>query len=155
MTLIANPIVDDKFWIVEHDGKKIATIQTTTHGVVFVHNESREPFASIKTLCNKYDITIKEAPKAKRKNTKQVDDYPCDVEPFNALYDVSKKIPVFTKEADSKSFFCAGHYLIKTNSTWIPTYCPKLILLNRSEFLGPFRTKTEMNEALKKARSKR
>lgn len=155
MALTANTVVDNKFWIVEQDGKKVATIQTTNFGVVFVVGEKREPHASIKTLCKKYDISIKKSPKKSQSSTQSVDGYPCDVVPFNALYDVSKKLPVYTKDPDSKSFFCAGHYLVKNNSTWIPTYCPKLIMLNRSEFRGPYRTKDELNTALKAIRANR
>lgn len=154
MALTANPVVNGKFWIVEKDGKKVATIQTTNFGVVYVVGEKREPHASIKTLCKHYDIVIKQA-RSKKSDDKSVDGYPCDIVPFNALYDLSKNLPVYTKEQNSKSFFCAGHYLIKANATWIPSFCPKLIFLNRSEFMGPFHTKEEMNQALKNVRSKK
>ena len=50
MTLTAKPIVKNKFWIVEEDGKKIATIQRNTQGVVYVHNNERKLFENIKKL---------------------------------------------------------------------------------------------------------
>ena len=155
MPLTANTIVDDKFWIVEQEGSKIATIQATHFGFVYVKEEKREPFASFKSLCSKYDIKISSTATKKVSDAKSIDGYPCDCVPHNPLFDYTKKLPVFTKEPDSKSFYCAGYYLIKTSLTWAPTFCPKLIALNRSEFNGPYRSKAEMDQALKKLRSKK
>lgn len=155
MTLTAKPVVQNKFWIVEQDGKKVATIQTTENGVVFVHNEHREKFPSIKLLGSKYNITFKKETAAPVVDEFQVDGYPCDIKPHNALLDISKKLPVFTKTESSKSFFCAGHYLIKFNAGYVPSFCPKLITLNRYDYLGPFHSKAEMQAAAKSAKEKK
>jgi hypothetical protein len=155
MTLTAKPVVKNKFWIVEQDGEKVATIQSTVDGVVFVHNEQRERFASIKLLGTKYNITFSNAATPEPANEFQVDGFPCDIKPHNALLDISKKLPVFTKTESSKSFFCAGHYLIKFNVGYVQSFCPKLITLNRYEYLGPFASKAEMQAAAKAAKEKK
>jgi len=49
----------------------------------------------------------------------------------------------------SKSYFCAGYYLVKFANNWAKAYCPKLITLQRYEFQGPFRTKEDMTEQLR------
>ena len=67
-------------------------------------------------------------------------DYPVDVEkPFNKMYYVKKKVPIYTKEEKSKSFYCAGHYLVYKKS-WSVLFCPKLITLEKYKFHGPFET---------------
>ena len=38
MTIEARPVVKNKYWIVEKDGEKIATIQAANDGVVFVQD---------------------------------------------------------------------------------------------------------------------
>jgi len=145
MSLTAKPIIKNKFWVVEHDGEQVATILTSPEGVTFVHNEKREKFVSIKLLKDKYNITI-----AKERNTKRASQvsydvygFPCDHKPHNSLLNVAKKLPVYTKTPKSKSFYCAGHYLVKVSNIYSHTYCPKLITMSRYEFIGPFYTKAD------------
>jgi len=66
-------------------------------------------------------------------------DYPCDTEPFNKMFYLKKKTPIYTKERKSKSYYCAGHYLIKKKG-WKHEFCPKLITLEKYQFHGPFDT---------------
>jgi hypothetical protein len=152
MSLTATPVVKNKFWVVEKDGKQIATIQTSPIGVTYVHNEKREQFVSIKLLKAKHNISFLKGPSRKKKSdiSHEVSSYPCDHVPHNALFNVAMKLPVYTKTKKSKSFFCAGYYLIRFNNGFVPSYCPKLITLNRYEFRGPFHSKTEMKAAAKK-----
>jgi len=56
---------------------------------------------------------------------------------------------VFTKGRKSKSFFCAGYYIVKFNNGWVKSYCPKLITLNRYPYAGPYKTQQEMLENLR------
>ena len=154
MNLVAKTIVKNKFWIVEKDGQKVATIQTNPEGVTLVQNEKRENFVSIKLLTAKYSILFTKEPKKVKVPAVsfEVNGYPCNHKPLNALFNVTKKLPVFTKTAKSKSFFCAGHYLIKYNTGFLYAYCPKLITLNRYEFVGPFFTKNETKDYLKSSK---
>jgi len=154
--LVAKPIVKDKFWIVEEDnGNKVATIQTTEDGVVFVHDQHREKFPSIKVLGKQYNILFDKTKVAKQK--KKADDeyhvheFPTSFKPFNELYDVAKKLPIFTKTSKSKSFYCAGYYIVQFNNGWVKSVSPKLITLNRYPFKGPFKDKFEMQEQLRLA----
>ncbi len=149
--LTAKTVIKNKFWIVEKDGDKIATIQTSPVGVSFVSNDFREQFASISMLKDKYNIVFDKVKKVPKKSeiSHEVNGYPCDHKPCNALLNLAKKLPVFTKTEKSKSFFCAGHYLIKFNLGFIHAYCPKLITLNRYEFRGPFMTKQQAKEFAK------
>jgi hypothetical protein len=151
MNLIAKSIIKNKFWIVERNGKQVATIQTYPEGVAFVQDEKREQFVSIKLLKKKYNIKFDTVKKAKKASmlSHEVSGYPCDHKPFNALFNVAMKLPVFTKTTKSKSFFCAGYYLVKFNIGYVQSYCPKLITLNRYEFVGPFHTKADSKEYLK------
>ena len=149
--LTATPVIKNKFWIVEKDGKQVATIQTSPAGVAYVHNEKREQFVSINLLKAKHNISFIKGPAKKKKPeiSHEVSSYPCDHLPHNALFNVSKKLPVYTKTAKSKSFYCAGHYLSRFNTNFVQAYCPKLITLSRYEFHGPFHSKTEVKEFAK------
>ncbi len=147
--LKARPVVKNKFWIVERDGEKIATIQAVDEGgLVFVDGSQRQPYASIKSIKNKLNIVFDRGPKITQDPSNEVYGYPASTRVYNCLYDVSKRLPIYTKNSKSKSFYCAGHYGIKFNHTWTKAYCPKLITLQRYEFQGPYKTKAELDAAL-------
>ena len=141
--LTAKPVVRNKFWIVEKDGEKIATIHSTLVGVTLVKDNAREEFASFNLLAKKYKIQIAKATAASKKKVTTVYDYRCDGTPYNQLFDLSMRVPVYTKSPTSRSYFCAGHYLVKIENEFIPMFCPKKITLNRYEFKGPFHTITK------------
>lgn len=147
--LVAKPIVKNKFWVVEDSGEKVATIQATNNGVVYVHDDQREHFSSVSVLKQKYNIKFGTAPKTTATLKNHVYGFPIKGRAYNQVWDVQRKIPVYTKTAKSRSFFCAGYYLIKLNDCWSVTFCPKNIALNRYQFVGPFQTEAEAEQSLK------
>jgi hypothetical protein len=152
--VIAKPVVKNKFWIVESAGEKIATIQAVEEGgFVYVHDDQREMFSSIKVLSKHYNIEFVKAEKTKpvKQDVYEVYGFPTNSAPNNEVLDVQRYLPIYTKGTKSKSFFCAGYYIIKFSSTWVRAYCPKLITLNRYEYQGPFKTQERMIDAMKEA----
>jgi hypothetical protein len=148
---IAKPVVKNKFWVVEDQGTRVATIQAVEDGsFVYVHDDQRERFTSIKILSKQYNITFdKVNKKATKVSGNDIHGYPTQAKPHN-LYDVTRRLPVYTKTAKSKSYFCAGYYIVQFESYWAKAYCPKLITLNRYPFRGPFATQEEMLQELRK-----
>jgi hypothetical protein len=150
--LIAKVVTKNKFWIVEQNGQKVATIQATSSGVTFVQNEHRESFMNIASLTVKHNIRFaKDTPAPHHKKGEisyDINGYPCDNKPVNPVFDVQRKLPIYTKTSKSKCHFCAGHYLIKFNSGFVHSYCPKLLTLSRYEYHGPFITKQQAESAM-------
>lgn len=152
--MIAKPIVKNKMWIVESAGTKVGNIMSVDEGgVVYLHDDQRELFPSIKILQKKYNIEFVKAekPRKVKQDVYDVYGFPTNSAPNNEVLDVQRYLPIYTKGAKSKSFFCAGYYIIKFSSTWVRAYCPKLITLNRYEYQGPFKTQERMIEAMKEA----
>lgn len=152
--LIAKPVVKNKFWIVESSGTKVGNIQAIDEGgFVYVHDNAREMFPSIKLLSKQYNIEFVKAekPKKEKLDIYEVYNFPTPHRPHNEVLDVQRYLPIYTKTSKSKSFFCAGHYIIKFSETWVRAYCPKLITLNRYEYQGPFKTQERMLEAMREA----
>ena len=148
--LIAKPVIKNKFWVVEDSGQKIATIQAKDDGgYAYVHDEQREYFPSVKNLKLKYNIKFGTADKVKKENIKTVYGYPVTGRAFNQVWDVQRKLPIFSKTPKSKSLFCAGYYLIKLNSVWSESFCPKNITIARYQYVGPFTTKDAMQSYFK------
>lgn len=146
MMLEARPIIKNKFWIVEDQGEKVATIQAAPDGVVLVQGAAREKFVNFKLLSNKYNIKAGKAVKPLRSAAKgyHIYDFPTDCKPHNELYDVRRRLPFYTKTAKSKSFFCAGYYAVQINGHWKEQFCPKSITINRYDYHGPYKTEAEM-----------
>jgi hypothetical protein len=149
--LKATPVVKNKFWIVERDGEKVATIQTTDDGIVWVDDSHREKYPTIKMLKDKHSVEfMRGSRKSTPAPTHEVNGFPASGRPHNPLFDVTKRLPIYTKDNKSKSFYCAGYYLIRLNNHWSKAYCPKLITLQRYESAGPFKTTEEQLEVLRK-----
>ena len=148
--LIAKPVIKNKFWVVEESGNKIATIQARDDGgYAYVHDEQREYFPSVNNLKQKYNIKFSNLEKPKKENNKTVYGYPITGKAYNQVWDVQRRLPIYSKTSNSKSLFCAGYYLIKLNHEWTENFCPKNITLGRYEYLGPFKTKNEIQQMLK------
>lgn len=150
MTIKAKPVLDDKFWIVEDSGVRIGTLSKNEDGflvsrsgkVDFYKNENQ-----LKRKFGKNFLTAKIVAKDKQDNL-SVHGFPTRSVPYNSMYDIQRKLPLFTKSEKSKSVYCAGYYLIKFNVNWLKSFCPKLITVERNEYIGPFKTELEMKAAL-------
>lgn len=150
--LKATAVVKNKFWIVEQDGKKVATIQTTEDGVVWVDGSSRrEKFATIKMLRDRHNVEFDRTHSHQPQEEPGVYGYPVQGRYYNELYDVTRRVPIYTTKPRSKSYYCAGYYLVQMGNSWIREFCPKLIALQRYQFQGPFRTEQEQIEQLRKS----
>lgn len=62
-----------------------------------------------------------------------------------------ENLPCFTKTPTSKTFFAAGYYGINfENGGWMDAFCPKLSTLRKYEYIGPFKTETDVQIAVKR-----
>ena len=152
---IAKPVVKNKFWVVEDHGHRVATIQATVDGgFVYVHNEEREHIPSLKVLKQKYNIKFGNIDKSSKPEINTVYGFPVTGRAYNQVYDVQRKLPVYSKTTKSRSMFCAGYYLVQINQEWIEYFCPKNITLNRYPFLGPYKTDQEIKQHRKELYAK-
>ena len=150
--LHAKPIIDNKFWIVEKDGTKFATLRKNEDNKFIMSNEKGvRIYDTRKSLTDQFGkdfFIVKIVKEANNANPLEVHGYPTSAEPHNAMYDIQKKLPLFTKSEDSKSLYCAGYYVIKFDKGWVKSFCPKKITLERYEYQGPFKTELEMRQRL-------
>lgn len=150
--LHAKAIIDDKFWIVEQNGVKFATLRKNEENKFIMSNENgikiyQSESALKKTFGNDF-FTVRIIKEAEHAEPNEVHGCPTSVRPHNAMYDITKKLPLFTKSSDSKSLYCAGYYTIKFEKGWVKSFCPKLITLQRYDYRGPMKTELEMKQVL-------
>lgn len=152
MTLKAKPVLKDRFWIVEEDGQKIGTMSRNEEDkYMFSSRMETCFFDNTKQMKRKFGIDIEwgEANTNIESTTDHsVHGYPTSVTPYNSMYDVKRKLPLFTKSEKSKSLYCAGYYVIRFDKGWVKSFCPKLITIERYDSKGPFKTELEMRQEL-------
>jgi hypothetical protein len=157
MTLKAKPVVKDKFWIVENDEERIGTMSWNDDRYMFSSRVETCFFDNKRQMKKKFggDIIWTEPETISEKTNEDclVHGFPTSVTPYNTMYDVKQKLPLFTKSNKSKSAYCAGYYIIKFEKGWVKSFCPKLITIERNPSKGPFKTEIEMRQELRRAKS--
>lgn len=155
--LKAKEILKDKFWIIEDEGIRIGTLSVNEDKYMFSGPEGTKYFDSERALKKTFgkDILITEVvDNTSVQVDKSVHGFPTSCIPYNAMYDVKQKLPLFTKSNKSKSLYCAGYYIVHFEKGWVKSFCPKMITVERYETQGPFKTELEMRQALSKANAK-
>jgi len=156
MDIHAKPIVDGVLWIVEQDGVRVGTLHKKENNHYMFSTKQGEMFFSRRSdLVKQFgkEFFLKETDK----NISKLEDfechgYPTKWKPHKSMYNIRKKLPLFTKSNQSKSLFCAGHYIIKFPKNWVRSFCPKLITVERYSYYGPFKSEEEAKEALSHAK---
>jgi len=145
----AKPILKDRFWIFEDNGKKIGTLSLNENKYIFTNSKEILFFDSKKQIKKQLGVDIKWGSFSLNKpNVNTVHEYPSSVVPFNTMYDIKRKLPLFTKSDKSKSVYCAGYYLIRFDKGWVKSFCPKLITIEKYPYKGPFKTEAEMKREM-------
>ncbi len=129
----AKPIVDGKFWIVEMNGEKIATLHKKENNKFLLSSTTGEVvFNKKEELTNQFgrDFFLSNSKvKVTNLEPKECHGYPTSCKPNNSMYDVRRKLPLFTKSAQSKSLYCAGYYIIKSIKDGLKVFALRQLLL--------------------------
>ena len=146
MSLIALPVIDKQFWILKEDDRKVGNVEACAGGYqVKINNEVIAQYKTIKMV--ERNINIHFEPSVKVEKRKEpihfVHGYPAGGRVHNPIWNVPLKLPIYTKTKKSKSWHAAGWYTVKKGRHWAVVQDPKLILLQRYPYTGPFKSKEE------------
>lgn len=147
MTVIAKPVVEKKFWILTENNIKIGNVQAINEGYQLEIDDQISQFKNLRSIEKTANVKFEDAPKRTTEKNKTVHGYPAAKSISNAVWDLNKKLPIFTKTSKSKSWFAAGWYNVCRNDEWDTIKCPKLIILQRYAYEGPFHTKEEAEKS--------
>jgi hypothetical protein len=157
MTLKAKPVLKDKFWIIENDEQRIGTMSWNEDRYMFSNKVETCFFDSKQDMKQRFGADIVWTDLSVPKEVTQQDfivyGFPTSVSPYNTMFDVKRKLPLFTKSNKSKSAYCAGYYIIEFEKGWVKSFCPKLITIERYNFKGPFKSEMEMRSELRRAKN--
>jgi hypothetical protein len=148
MTLIAKPVIDKQFWILQKDNQKVGNIEACDGGYQVKINNQVAQFKTIKMAARQVNIEFEPLVK-KAKTSATVDHvhgYPVTGRICNPMWDVPQQLPVYTKTNKSKSWLAAGWYNVKKGRHWRTVQSPKLIVLQRYPYQGPFYSEQEARD---------
>ena len=149
MNTVSKVLIPNKEWIVEDQGQKIGAISKQKKGYAFFRKGQKFEFKSLDEIKKELNISLTENfPAISEDLGNVIYGFPCSSKPFEPVYNVKKKLPLFAKSSKSKSQYCAGYYVIQFRKGWVKSYCPKLITLERYPYYGPYKTENEMRTML-------
>ena len=154
MNAIAKVLVPNKVWLVEDSGVKLGTLNKEKKGYAFFKNGVKVELHDLTEVKARFGEELFQDSINNLKTTvkpidlKTIYDFPCSSKPFNPVYNVKNRLPIYSKSSKSKSLYCAGYYVIKFRKGWVKSFCPKLITLERYAYQGPFKTEQEMKSIL-------
>jgi len=145
--LVAKPVIDNEFWILQENNRKVGNVEACAGGYQVKINNQVAQFKTIRMAAQKVNIKFESRPQSTTVvNDNQVHGYPTQGRVYNAMWSVTQQLPVYTRTAKSKSWFAAGWYRVRRGRVWQTMLAPKLIVLQRYEYAGPFHTESDAND---------
>lgn len=136
MTLTAKTIVKNKIWIITDGKSKLGNITAVRDEFHLSLGNMIQRYSTAdsieKELHIRFDRSVDRSDRTE-----------------NSLVDVRRKIHLFTKSEDSKSYHARGYFCIKVHKNWRIVDCPKYIMIQRYQYHGPFLTEEEASSILK------
>jgi len=130
MTIVAKPVIDKQFWILQEDNRKIGNVEACQDGYQVRINNQVAQFKTIRMLQQRVNIKFEHIPKtSKTRPGHEVHGY-----------------PTAGQTVKSKSWYAAGWYAVRQGRHWETVQGPKLIVLQRYPYHGPFLTKEVADE---------
>jgi len=146
MTLVAKPIIDKQFWVLQKNNEKVGNVEACDGGFqITINNQVVAQYKTIKLVERNADIHFESAAKTEKKSlsVNAVHGYATAGRAYNPMWDVPQKLPIYTKTNKSKSWHAAGWYCVKKGRDWAAMRDPKLILLQRYPYRGPYHNEEE------------
>ena len=144
--ILAKPVVANQYWILKKDDRKIGQVEAVADGFDVKILDRVARYKTIKMAGRAANIEFEKPEKIKPEPRNLVHGYEVAGRVYNPLWNVQLKLPLFTKDAKSKSWYAAGWYRVKQHRNWKVVQHPKLITLQRYQYQGPFHTKEQAND---------
>lgn len=142
--------VSDTAWILEKDGNRHSMVSATDQGLRVIGPLKRKLYADLADLSSELGSDVAMEPRDADgdagEEIGQVDGYPIK---HSQVFDVvTEEIVTYSKTSGGRARFAAGYYAIRFDHGWTASYCPRLSTLTDNAYIGPFRSKLEMQNAI-------
>lgn len=135
-------------WILYRNGERIGLVSNLEDRISIIGDLSKKEYDNLDDLKNSLgNLHIDNTVKLKAENAaNNINGYPIKhIAFFNPM---EEPIPSYAKTESSHSRYAAGYYALKFSYAWTPSFCPKLETLSEYEYIGPYKTKLEMQHQI-------
>ena len=141
----AKTIKPNEFWILRHKDRKVGNIQHDSDGYLVNLDGSVARFKTLSNVTQRIKVVFETDTQSDHgaELAYHVNGFPTTDLAHNAMFDVKRQLPLWTQHDKSKSWLAAGWYKIRQQRQWRVVQCPKLNILDRYEYVGPFRSHSE------------
>ena len=146
--LVAKPIIKDQYWVVTDGERKVGNVQANSAGYEVILNGSTHQFNNTDDIKKQTKIKFVHLKSDNRKIEYPYPDYPTPKTTHNDVFDVKRKLHLFTKSPKSKCLHTAGWFTLTMTDTPEVIFCPKYIFIQRYPYQGPFKTEDEARAAI-------
>jgi hypothetical protein len=143
----AKPVIPDRYWILKQNNRKVGQIEADDSGVTVKIQNRVAGYKTIKMASREANIEFTKLPSTKPM-TNQVHGFEVTGRVYNPVWDVKHRLPLFTRDTKSKSWYAAGWYVVKQHRAWKAVQNPKLITLQRYQYQGPFHTQQQAEDTV-------
>jgi hypothetical protein len=143
----AKPVIPNRYWILKQDNRKVGQIEADDSGVTVKIQNRVAGYKTIKMASREANIEFTKLSSAKPV-TNQVHGFEVTGRVYNPVWDVKHRLPLFTRDTKSKSWYAAGWYMVKQHRAWKAVQNPKLITLQRYQYQGPFHTQQQAEDTV-------
>lgn len=147
MGLKAKPIVKNQSWIVIDGDTKVGNVISTGSGFQVRLGDKLKVFDSTKTIKRNISIEFENPSKRRTKENLDYAVWPTVSRIYNSVFDVKRKLHIFTKSNKSRCYHAAGWFKVKMNDEWQTLFCPKYIFIQRYPYKGPYMNKNEADNS--------
>lgn len=137
----------DSSWILQKDGVRLALVTSKDGALKTIGKLDRSDFKDIKDLEKFLACKIEiEQPDEDSGGDEvgNIEGYPIKHQAV-LQSESDMDLPTYKR---GKTEHAAGYYGVKFKHGWVTSYCPKLTTLIENEYIGPFRSKLEMLNAI-------
>jgi hypothetical protein len=146
MNLVAKPIVKDHLWVITDGENKVGNVESGEGGFTLKMGDRVSYFDSTTAITETVPIRFLKPGRTQPSDTPAYARWPVSGRTYNNMYDVRRRLHVYTKTDDSKCYYAAGYYRIQMDGEWQTVFCPKYIFIQRYAYHGPFNTETEADQ---------
>lgn len=142
--MIAKPIIKDRYWIVTDGTNKVGNVVANSSGYSVTIGENIELHESKFSIIDSVKIKFEQPQSLSTVSNDEIFGvYPTPSVTHNNVFDIKRKMHIFTDRKRGKSYRAAGWFKIKHADFDSVMLCPKYIFLQRYDYLGPFKTEIE------------
>lgn len=142
--LIAKPVVENSYWVVTDGQNKVGNVIASNNGFNVILGNNIQYCANTADIMRNYSIEFE---RSKKKSLQSSVPWKISAtsksKTYNNMFDVRRKLHLYTKSAISKCYYVSGYFAIDVYGEWNVFECPKYIFVQRYNYSGPYDTKEQ------------